>query len=234
MGISERKEREKEHRREEILNAAQKVFFTKGLQAATMDEVAEVAELSKGTLYLYYKSKEDLYLAVMMRGMGILYSMFEPIADAQEPTVIKLVKMTEAYYEFFQKHRNYFRMFYFFQYPQFHKQVSDEMMQSCTGENQRVWSLVVRVIQQGIAEGDLRSDINPMVMGVIVWSSANAIMTRMDTQMEYFQATMNVNLEDVLKLSNALIVESFLTEKAKRKYASLFQLVGQGERVAVN
>jgi AcrR family transcriptional regulator len=230
MGIQERKEREKEHRREEILNAAQKVFFTKGLQAATMDEVAEVAELSKGTLYLYYKSKEDLYLAVMMRGMGILYTMFEPIALSQEPTVVKLMKMTEAYYEFFQKHRNYFRMFYFLQYPHFHKQVSDEMLQSCTGENQRVWNLALRVIQQGVEDGDLRSDISPMEMGVIIWSSANAIMMRMDTQRDYFQDTMQVNLEDVLRLSNTLLLESFMTETAKRKYASLFRLTEKHER----
>jgi TetR/AcrR family transcriptional regulator len=230
MGIQERKEREKEHRREEILNAAQKVFFTKGLQAATMDEVAEVAELSKGTLYLYYKSKEDLYLAVMMRGMGILYTMFEPIALSQEPTVVKLMKMTEAYYEFFQKHRNYFRMFYFLQYPHFHKQVSDEMLQSCTGENQRVWNLALRVIQQGVEDGDLRSDISPMEMGVIIWSSANAIMMRMDTQRDYFQDTMQVNLEDVLRLSNTLLLESFMTENAKRKYASLFRLTEKHER----
>lgn len=67
MGIQERKEREKESRKEEIINAAQKIFFEKGLPAATMDEIAEAAELSKGTLYLYYKSKEDLYLAVTMR-----------------------------------------------------------------------------------------------------------------------------------------------------------------------
>jgi TetR/AcrR family transcriptional regulator len=68
MGITERKEREKEHRKEEIIDAAQKVFFEKGLLLTTMDEIAEIAELSKGTLYLYYKSKENLYLAVMMRG----------------------------------------------------------------------------------------------------------------------------------------------------------------------
>jgi TetR/AcrR family transcriptional regulator len=55
MGIVERKEREKEHRKEEILDAAQKVFFERGLVTATMDEIAETAELSKGTLYLYYK-----------------------------------------------------------------------------------------------------------------------------------------------------------------------------------
>jgi AcrR family transcriptional regulator len=234
MGIHERKEREKEQRKEEILNAAQKVFFEKGLQAATMDEVAEMAELSKGTLYLYYKSKEDIYLAVMVRGMRVVYEMFEPIVFSHEPTVVKLAKMTEAYYEFFQKHRQYFRMFYFYQNPQFHKQVSDEMMQCCTEENQRVWNLVVRVIQQGIDEGDLRSDINPMVMGVIVWSSANAIMTRMDTQMEYFHATMGVRLDDVLKTSNALLLESFMTEKAKQQYGALIHVGQKAGGVAVN
>ncbi|MDL1893205.1 helix-turn-helix transcriptional regulator, partial [Sphingobacteriales bacterium CHB3] len=52
MGIIERKEREKEQRREEIVTAAEKIFFEKGLAIATMDEIAEAAELSKGTLYL--------------------------------------------------------------------------------------------------------------------------------------------------------------------------------------
>ena len=45
MGITERKEREKEHRREEILAAAQAVFFEKGLQSSTMDEIAEAGRL---------------------------------------------------------------------------------------------------------------------------------------------------------------------------------------------
>jgi len=41
MGIIQRKEREKEMRREEIIDAAQEIFFTKGLASATMDEIAE-------------------------------------------------------------------------------------------------------------------------------------------------------------------------------------------------
>jgi AcrR family transcriptional regulator len=231
MGIHERREREKEQRRAEILDAAQRVFFQKGLQATTMEEIAEEAELSKGTLYLYYKSKEDLYLAVMMRGMGILYKMFEPIVSSSEPTVGKIVRMTEAYYEFFHKHRNYFRMFYFFQYPMFHKQVSDEMMQCCAEENQRVWNMVVRVIQQGVEEGDLRSDVSPMEIGIIIWSNANALMMRMDTQLEYFRSTMNISLEKVLRKSNALLLESIMTERAKRAFASYLRLGENEERV---
>ena len=57
-----------------------KCFFNKGLPTATMDEIADAAELSKGTLYLYYKSKEDLYLGVMIRGMQALYTDYESLS----------------------------------------------------------------------------------------------------------------------------------------------------------
>ncbi len=106
MGIPERKEREKEHRREEIIDAAQKIFFQKGLIVATMDEIAEAAELSKGTLYLYYKSKEDLYLAVMARGIDVLYEMFRDVFSAGRPTLTSIANLGEVYYEFFKQHRN--------------------------------------------------------------------------------------------------------------------------------
>jgi AcrR family transcriptional regulator len=223
MGISERKEREKEHRREEIISAAQKVFFEKGLQVATMDEIAEAAELSKGTLYLYYKSKEDLYLAVMMRGINILATMFAEAASAKIPPVMQIRKLGDAYYEFFKQHRNYFRMFYFFQHPQFHTQVSSEMMHSCTEENQKVWKIVFDTIARGIQEGEIRSDINPVETAVVLWSSSNAIMMRMDMQMEYFREQMNVDLEQVMHKSSALLLESLMTEAAKTKYLDVIQ-----------
>ena len=67
MGIAERREREKDQRRNTILDAAEKVFFSQGINLATMDGVAEEAELSKGTLYLYFKSKEELFLGIACR-----------------------------------------------------------------------------------------------------------------------------------------------------------------------
>ena len=234
MGIPERKEREKEHRREEIINAAQKVFFEKGLQAATMDEIAEAAELSKGTLYLYYKSKEDLYLTVMMRGIEILHNMFAATTSTKEPTVVQLVQLGDAYYEFFKQHRNYFRMFYFFQHPQFHKGVSEDMMMNCSEENQKVWREVIGVIQRGIEEGDIRPDINPVETAVILWSSSNAIMTRMDTQLEYFKERMGVDLDDVLRKSNALLLESILTDRAKQQHRALLLRGWSAEKIEIN
>lgn len=216
MGTQERKEREKEHRREEILNAAQKVFFEKGLQAATMDEIAEAAELSKGTLYLYYKSKEDLYLAVMIRGMQTLYGMFVDAISSDRPTIEHLRILSERYYEFFEKERNYFRMMNFFLHREFHKQVSKEMLDACQLENQRTWGLVLDVLEKGIAEGSLRQELDPAETAAFLWLSLTAILVRLDTQYERFKEQLNVDLKDLYRKSTALLLDSITTQGAKQ------------------
>ncbi len=60
-----RKERERLAKRQEILRAARRVFAERGLHAATLDEIAEKAEFAKGTLYCYFKSKDDLFLSML-------------------------------------------------------------------------------------------------------------------------------------------------------------------------
>lgn len=218
MGIQERKGREKEHRREEILNAAQKVFFEKGLQATTMDEIAEAAELSKGTLYLYYKSKEDLYLAVMVRGMETMREMFAQAADSVHPTVEQIRAIGEAYYDFFKRQRHYFRMLNFFQHPEFHKQVSKEMSAACSTEQQKIWKLVIDILERGITEGVFRTDLNPPEMAVMLWLTSTAILVRMDNQAETFESRMNVNLLQLYRKSSDLLLESLMTQEAKQKF----------------
>ena len=84
MGIAERKEREKEQKQNDIIDAAEKVIFSKGLEAATMDEIAEVAEFSKGTIYIYFKNKEDLYFAIHARGLQLLRKMFEKASKSKK------------------------------------------------------------------------------------------------------------------------------------------------------
>ena len=218
MGIIERKGREREHRREEIIDAAQKIFFQKGLIVATMDEIAEAAELSKGTLYLYYKSKEDLYLAVMLRGLDILNDMFTNVLASDQPTIKIIASLSEAYYQFFAQHKNYFRMFHFFENPQFHKQVSEEMLHSCAGQNQKVWTIVIELIKRGIDEGVIEANIDPKQAVVILWASSNALMRQMDREDTYWKDIMGVDLEASLRQANAMLLEAMMTEEAKKIY----------------
>jgi AcrR family transcriptional regulator len=217
MGITERKEREKESRKESIIDAAQKVFFEKGLLLSTMDEIAETAELAKGTLYLYYHSKEDLYLAVMMRGMLIMSSMFEEVIARNLSVVQTMVELTKSYTAFFEQHKNYFRMMNFFNTPQFHKQVSEETMRSCDEVNQSLWNLVVEIIKQGMTEKNIRTDLNPIEISLIMWSNATTLLMRIDNQHDMFKQKLNIDLNETLRMSNILFLESILTEQGKKE-----------------
>ena len=221
MGIKERKEREKGARREEIIIAAEKIFFEKGLAQATMDEIAEAAELSKGTLYLYYKSKEDLYLSVAMKGTEILEQLFTNVLASGEPPLKMIASMGEAYYGYFKNHRDYFRMYYFFENPQVQSQVSPEMMDICQQSDQKIWALVVSVLQRGIDAGVLRKDVDPLEAGVMLWSNSNGIMRIMDRQEGYWKGRMGLNLEKIMRESNRMLVEGMMTEEARKNMSFL-------------
>jgi AcrR family transcriptional regulator len=67
MGIHERKEREKERRRQQIMVAAKRVFSGSGFSKSTMEDIAREAELSPGTIYLYFKNKDELYASLSVR-----------------------------------------------------------------------------------------------------------------------------------------------------------------------
>ncbi len=217
MGTHERKEREKEQRRDEIVKAATKVFFEKGLQSATMDEIAVAAELSKGTIYLYYKSKEDLYLAVMNVGSTILFDMFDRAVSKAATTIERLRILADTYQEFFREHRNYFRMFHFLQNHQLHKQVSPEMREISQLHQQRVWDLAVGVLRRGVEEGILRRDIDPAEMAVILWSASNSLLMQIDYQYEHWKHSMGVDMEQVLRHSNNLLLEAIMTDAAREE-----------------
>ena len=108
MGIAERRKREKEMRKSSIIDAAEKVFFQKGFEAATMDDVAEKAELSKGTLYLYFSSKEDLYMAITHRSFEIMIDLFQKAVNEQDQGIEQVYAIGLAYKEFSQKYPDYF------------------------------------------------------------------------------------------------------------------------------
>ncbi len=103
MGIRERKEREKERRRQQIMVAAKKVFTDKGFSKATMDDIASEAELSPGTIYLYFKNKEELYASLSLRILQYLQIRVEHVLNTPDlKPEQKLDAMMDAMYDVYE------------------------------------------------------------------------------------------------------------------------------------
>jgi len=101
MGIAERKERERQKRRAEIVKAAEQVFFTRGFEKSTMDDIAERAELSKGTLYLYFKSKEELLFLIQFRTFDSLCDQLKEIIASETDPQSCLHRMIRMHFDYF-------------------------------------------------------------------------------------------------------------------------------------
>jgi predicted RNA-binding protein len=108
-------------------------------------------------------------------------------------------------------------MYYFFENPQVQSQVSEEMRDVCQESDRKLWDLVVSVLQRGIDEGLLRKDLNPLEAGVMLWSNSNGMMRIMDRQEPYWKEKMGLNLEQMMRESNRMLVEGMMTEKAKKQ-----------------
>jgi AcrR family transcriptional regulator len=79
MNLSDRKLKERKVRQDLILNGALQVFKAKGIEGSTMDEIALEAGFGKATLYYYFKSKEEVFSAIMTNGWKSLWDNLEPV-----------------------------------------------------------------------------------------------------------------------------------------------------------
>ena len=77
--ISDRQAKEREVRKDQILESALKVFKTSGLDGTTMDEIAKEADFGKATLYYYFSSKEEIFIELLDRGWKTIWESIEPV-----------------------------------------------------------------------------------------------------------------------------------------------------------
>lgn len=85
MGITERKQREKEEMRERILNAAIDLFLREGYDKTSIRQIADAIEYSPATIYLYFKDKDELFFAIHHRGFEKLFAAMSEAAAEVNP-----------------------------------------------------------------------------------------------------------------------------------------------------
>ena len=181
------------------MDAAEKVFFSKGVKEATMDEIAEVAELSKGTLYLYFKSKEDLYFGINLRALGILKGMFEAAMASPATGAEKMLAIGRSYYEFSQRHPDYFEAMMHFDAEVMRPEDAGPVGLECHKEGMAVLGLVAESIRIGIEDGSIRSDLDPMKTAILLWAQTDGVIRIVARKCEHMKEFENIDLQNLIE-----------------------------------
>jgi AcrR family transcriptional regulator len=107
-----RKEVIKEFRTAELLEAARRVFAGKGFHAATVEDIAAAAGVAKGTVYLYYKSKQEVYWAALEHGIKELHKEIQTRLESEETPENKVRAFIEIKIRYFELNRDFFRIYF--------------------------------------------------------------------------------------------------------------------------
>lgn len=154
-----RREREKQARKEEIINAAENLFIAEGFEETSMDDIAKKAQFTKRTLYQYFVNKEDLFYAVALRGVNQLHLYFRKALENGKTALEKIRLSNRAYYQFYKDHSDIFRLIY---YKPSNRQNREESLHY--QEIMRIQSLSFQnyadLIEEGKVDGSIRNDLD--------------------------------------------------------------------------
>jgi AcrR family transcriptional regulator len=201
MGIHERKERERERRRQQIIVAAKRVFSEKGFNRATMEDIAHEAELSPGTLYLYFKNKDELYASLSLRILHYLLIRLEHLnSDKHADIETRISGLKEAMYDVYEFDPMILINMFHLQSSETLKNLTPELLSEIKSLSKRSLSEMAKLFEEGVQTGVFINK-HPMAIadtfwalfsGVVLWETSKSIINE---DRDYLRETLETAFE---------------------------------------
>ena len=155
-----------EDTKEKILYSAFQLFSKNNYHAVSMTEIANGADISKGTLYWYFDSKEELFREIAVNGMDYFYNLFKEIAEENNSSEKKIRELIKCVLETLVEHLNMLDVF-----RNNIELISRDFKDTIEAKHQKNIEIVTKIIEQGITEGLIKSgnpaDISTMILSVL-------------------------------------------------------------------
>ena len=177
MGILERKEREKKQRRKMIIDAAERVFLKYGFEETTMKDIADESELSKGTLYLYFKNKNELCLAIYNRGLINITNKFKKLFASDKTTIDKITEIPIVFFDYIEKYPEYYNAFMNFRSHGKHCNNSSKRLEACLIKNTKINEMLSALIEDGKEKGLIKEETDSDKISNLIWNNQTGVLS---------------------------------------------------------
>jgi AcrR family transcriptional regulator len=177
LSPQEKRKKEKEDKRNNILRAARKLFFDRGFKAVTVDSIAAKAGVSKGSIYLYFDSKEEIYAQVLVadnieRHKELLYFATKD-ASAEE----LLMEYSQRYVDNFLSDNELFRILMTFMLQTEQMNLTPEQNADLIRTTNDNIKFISNILQKGIDEGTFLPTIDIRQTQNAIWGLLNGILS---------------------------------------------------------
>jgi AcrR family transcriptional regulator len=201
MGIQERKERERERRRQQIIVSAKRVFSEKGFSKTTMEDIAREAELSPGTLYLYFKNKDELYASLSLRILQYMNIRLEDVKKEEggNPQQ-KVASIKQALYDVYQFDPMILINMFHLQSSETLRNLSSPLLENITELSRNSLQILADIFKNSSGHSTFLTR-QPTAVADIVWSLFTGVVLweeskrMIDDNKDYLKQTLDIAFE---------------------------------------
>ncbi|AFK02597.1 regulatory protein TetR [Emticicia oligotrophica DSM 17448] len=172
MGVADRKEREKVEMRRQILAAAQKLFLEQGYEKTSIRNIAEVIEYSAGTIYLYFKDKNEILFALHVDAFNALMHAMQAGIGVETDPFERLISLGKSYLKYAFENPELYDLMFVMTAPMETLECRDEIW--CDGE--RAFNTLKLVVGDCMQAGYFAGE-NVETVSVMMWSLVHGLAT---------------------------------------------------------
>jgi len=177
LGLEERRKRERENRKNVILKAARKLFLEKGFKTVTVESIARKAELSKGSIYLYYNSKEEIYTQILLSDIDKFHNHIADLLQNPSNASEALVRLADIYVDFFLNERELFRILMTFMLHTTDMNLPQDLNKQIIKTTNRTIGIIEEIFNYGIERGEFPATINVRQNRNAIWGMLNGVIS---------------------------------------------------------
>jgi AcrR family transcriptional regulator len=179
LTLEEKKERKKgkENRKNTILKAARRLFFDRGFKSVTVDNIAAKAEVSKGSIYLCFESKEEIYAQILISDNIALYERIKNFSHTEASATQLLLEFARIYVDYFLNNNELFRILMTFMMQTSQMNLTEKQNNELIRSTNQNIMIISEIIQKGVDSGEFSpiGDIQQMQNGI--WGMLNGIIS---------------------------------------------------------
>jgi len=175
MAAFNRKERDRLLRQSDILNAAERVFATKGYHKATIQDIAKEAQYAVGTIYLYFKDREVLYLDLIERKIADLISEVKKEVNKTEDAKEKIKVLVHRQLAYFEENQDFFRI-YFSERGGLRWAIKDKISKSAVDKFVKYLDYITELLKRAQEKLLIRKELETKRLAYVLASMLNAVV----------------------------------------------------------
>lgn len=172
-----RKEREKIRKNQEIIEASIQVFSQKGFYEATMQDISRVVEMGVGTLYQYFKSKDDLYYNAILYKLNEFHQFYGERRRGEDTFIGSLSGIITAWIEYFSSNNDFFTIV-FSEWLDVKKTFAKSLKKRLMSEFMEKYKEIADLIDRGKQTGEVNGGLDTEVLSAMIFGTIQHMIRR--------------------------------------------------------